>query len=134
MLPWPKTPKPRKKIRFLHKTTPKAAQDCEGRCSGDDRREHWGSIGASTYPSYDLNRYIEDIDYYNQLNNDKTYPMINRAFSGTFAPGSIFKPVVASAALQEGIIDSNSTVYCGHYYTYYTNDPRQAPKCMGWPL
>ena len=29
-------------------------------------------------------------------------------------------------------IDSNSTVYCGHYYTYYTNDPRQAPKCMGW--
>ncbi len=26
MLPWPKTPKPRKKIRFLHKTTPKAAQ------------------------------------------------------------------------------------------------------------
>ena len=89
-------------------------------------------MAASTYPSYDLNRYIEDIDYYNQLNNDKTYPMINRAFSGTFAPGSIFKPVVASAALQEGIIDSNSTVYCGHYYTYYTNDPRQAPKCMGW--
>ena len=70
--------------------------------------------------------------YYNQLNNDKTYPMINRAFSGSFAPGSIFKPVVAAAALQEGIINISSTVYCGHYYTYYTNDTSQAPTCMGY--
>lgn len=89
-------------------------------------------LAASTYPSYDLNRYIEDVDYYNQLNNDETYPMINRAFSGSFAPGSIFKPVVAAAALQEGIINISSTVYCGHYYTYYTNDTSQAPTCMGY--
>ena len=89
-------------------------------------------LAASTYPSYDLNRYIEDVDYYNQLNNDETYPMINRAFSGSFAPGSIFKPIVAAAALQEGIINISSTVYCGHYYTYYTNDTSQAPTCMGY--
>ncbi|HIY27568.1 MAG TPA: penicillin-binding protein [Firmicutes bacterium] len=111
---------------------PKGGADCEAGAAVMIDVNTGAVLAASTYPSYDLNRYIEDIDYYNQLNNDKTYPMINRAFSGTFAPGSIFKPVVASAALQEGIIDSNSTVYCGHYYTYYTNDPRQAPKCMGW--
>lgn len=89
-------------------------------------------LAASTYPTYDLNKYISDIAYYNQLNNDKTYPMINRAFNGSFAPGSIFKPVVAAAALQEGIINSSSTVYCNHYYTYYTKDTSLAPKCMGW--
>lgn len=89
-------------------------------------------LAASTYPTYDLNKYISDIAYYNQLNNDETYPMINRAFNGSFAPGSIFKPVVAAAALQEGIINSSSTVYCNHYYTYYTKDTSLAPKCMGW--
>ena len=107
-------------------------EDCEtGACVMID--VNTGAVlAASTYPSYDLNRYIEDIDYYNQLNNDETYPMINRAFSGSFAPGSIFKPVVAAAALQEGIINSSSTVYCAHYYTYYTTDRTKAPTCMGW--
>ncbi len=88
-------------------------------------------LAASTYPTYDLNKYISDIAYYNQLNNDKTYPMINRAFNGSFAPGSIFKPVVASAALQEGIIDSGSTVFCGGTYMYYASSGYK-PTCMGY--
>lgn len=88
-------------------------------------------LAASTYPSYDLNRYIEDVEYYNQLNNDETYPMINRAFSGSFAPGSIFKPVVAAAGLEEGVITANTTVFCGGRYTYYA-DSGFAPKCMGY--
>lgn len=89
-------------------------------------------LAASTYPTYDLNKYISDIAYFNQLNHDESKPMYNRAFNGSFAPGSIFKPVVAAAALQEGIINSSSTVYCNHYYTYYTKDTSQAPKCLGW--
>lgn len=88
-------------------------------------------LAASTYPTYDLNKYISDIAYYNQLNNDETYPMINRAFNGSFAPGSIFKPVVAAAALQEGVIDSTSTVNCTGTYTYYA-DSGYTPKCMGY--
>lgn len=106
--------------------------DCEAGAAVMIDIKTGGVLAASTYPTYDLNKYISDIAYYNQLNNDETYPMINRAFNGSFAPGSIFKPVVASAALQEGIIDSGSTVYCNHYYTYYTNDTSLAPKCMGW--
>ena len=106
--------------------------DCEAGAAVMIDIKTGGVLAASTYPTYDLNKYISDIAYYNQLNNDKTYPMINRAFNGSFAPGSIFKPVVASAALQEGIINPSSTVYCNHYYTYYTNDTSLAPKCMGW--
>ena len=110
---------------------PKGA-DCEAGAAVMIDLKTGAVLAASTYPTYDLNKYISDIAYYNQLNNDETFPMINRAFSGTFAPGSIFKPVVAAAALEEGIINPTSTVYCGHYYTYYTKDTKLAPTCMGW--
>ena len=110
---------------------PKGA-DCEAGAAVMIDLKTGAVLAASTYPTYDLNKYISDIAYYNQLNNDETFPMINRAFSGTFAPGSIFKPVVAAAALEEGIINPTSTVYCGHYYTYYTQDTKLAPTCMGW--
>lgn len=113
-------------------SNPLGGADCEAGAAVMINVKTGAVIAASTYPTYDLNQYISDIAYYNQLNNDETYPMINRAFNGSFAPGSIFKPVVAAAALQEGIIDSSSTVYCEHSYTYYTKDITQAPKCMGW--
>ena len=80
---------------------PKGA-DCEAGAAVMIDLKTGAVLAASTYPTYDLNKYISDIAYYNQLNNDETFPMINRAFSGTFAPGSIFKPVVAVAALEEG--------------------------------
>ncbi|WP_026421822.1 peptidoglycan D,D-transpeptidase FtsI family protein [Actinokineospora inagensis] len=37
-----------------------------------------------------------------QYNNDKAKPMLNRAISETYAPGSTFKLIVASAALEDG--------------------------------
>jgi len=39
--------------------------------------------------------------------NDSALPLLDRAVSGTFNPGSVFKPVVAFAALEEGTIDKN---------------------------
>lgn len=109
---------------------PKGA-DCEAGAAVMINIKTGEVLAASTYPTYDLNKYISDIAYYNQLNNDETYPMINRAFNGSFAPGSIFKPVVASAALQEGVIDSSSTVFCNRVYTYYA-DSGYEPTCMGY--
>lgn len=87
-------------------------------------------LAASTYPSYDLNKYITDIAYYNELNNNENYPMINRAFNGTFVPGSIFKPVVAAAALQEGAITSSTLIHCDSVYHYYESSGF-TPGCMG---
>ena len=78
-----------------------------------------------------MNKYISDIAYYNELNNNKNYPMINRAFNGSFAPGSIFKPVVAAAALQEGVITKDTTIFCDGTYHYYESTGF-APKCMGY--
>lgn len=40
-------------------------------------------------------------------------PMFNRAISGTYPSGSTIKPLVATAALQEGIIAPNTNLWCG---------------------
>lgn len=75
---------------------------------------HSGDILASvTYPSYDNNRFVNnfDNDYYRQLQQDPTTPLVNRAFQEPRAPGSTFKMITAVAGLEEGIISPNSTIY-----------------------
>ncbi|MDD4956677.1 MAG: penicillin-binding protein 2 [Candidatus Omnitrophica bacterium] len=46
------------------------------------------------------------------LMKDKEYPMINRAVAGAYPPGSVFKSVVAVAALESGKIKLNTTFNC----------------------
>lgn len=45
--------------------------------------------------------------------DEKLKPTFNRAISGTYPPGSTFKPVTAVAALSSGKITTDNTVYCG---------------------
>ena len=42
----------------------------------------------------------------------KPNPMLNRCYREAYAPGSIFKVMLAAAALEEGIIDENTTFFC----------------------
>lgn len=82
------------------------------------RVKDFAVLAASTYPSYDQNKASSDSKYMVQLLNDKTRPLLNRAFNGVFTPGSCFKPSVALAALQEGTI-TNSTVFdCNGVYIF----------------
>ncbi|GAA1584807.1 D,D-transpeptidase PbpA [Actinoplanes couchii] len=39
---------------------------------------------------------------YNELNNDKSQPLLNRAVANTLPPGSVFKVIVSAAALENG--------------------------------
>ncbi len=88
-------------------------------------------LAASSYPSYDLTKYLEDGNYYTSLMTDETNkPLLNRAFDGSYVPGSIFKPLVAAAALQEGTIDTGTRITCNHTYTFFA--PSYMPTCMGW--
>lgn len=82
-------------------------------------------LAAANYPSYDLSSYYED--YSELLATDYT-PLFNRAAEGLYAPGSTFKPVVATAALQLENITARSTVDCQHVYTYFTD---YQPTCLG---
>ena len=44
--------------------------------------------------------------------NSKPNRMINRTYQEVYAPGSIYKVLLASAALEEGLVDKNTTFYC----------------------
>ncbi|MBQ2794997.1 MAG: hypothetical protein IJF04_03120, partial [Oscillospiraceae bacterium] len=82
-------------------------------------------LAAANYPSYNLSTYYQD---YATLVETEYNPLFNRATEGTYAPGSTFKPVVATAALQLENITARSTVDCQHVYTYFTD---YQPTCLG---
>ena len=50
---------------------------------------------------------------------DPQTPLFNRAIQAQFAPGSTFKPLVALAGLETGILDPSATVFCPGYATFY---------------
>jgi penicillin-binding protein 2 len=65
-------------------------------------------------PAYDPNLFgngISTAQWQSLIRNPKA-PLINKAISGQYAPGSTFKPVVALAALDRGVITPSTTVHC----------------------
>ena len=76
-----------------------------------------GSIlSMNSNPTFDA-QVFEDKDNktINKLLNDKSKPLFNRAFSGFYPPGSVFKPIPALLGLQKNYIDPNFEVTCkGH--------------------
>ena len=80
----------------------------------------FGVLVNSSYPTYDMNLYVTDDDYVRQKVGDDTgRPLLNRALNGAYAPGSVFKPMVALAALQEGTIGAGTTYFCEGEFKYY---------------
>jgi penicillin-binding protein 2 len=55
-------------------------------------------------PTYDPNLFVEGIDpqSWEQLNNSPDRPLLNRPISGSYPPGSTYKPYMALAALETG--------------------------------
>ncbi len=88
--------------------------DCKGAAIVVLDVRDFSVICAANYPSYDLTKYYSD---YEKLASDKNVPMFDRAFMGALAPGSTFKPMVASAALQEKAITTNTHIDCEGVYT-----------------
>lgn len=48
---------------------------------------------------------------YNKLLTDKSLPLFNRVIVGTYPPGSTVKPMVAAAALSEGVVNPSTVIY-----------------------
>ncbi|MGE5197817.1 MAG: penicillin-binding transpeptidase domain-containing protein, partial [Deltaproteobacteria bacterium] len=51
-------------------------------------------------------------DYISRLVTDQEAPLVNRAISGVYPAGSIFKPITATAALESGKIDLSTVFTC----------------------
>jgi penicillin-binding protein 2 len=76
-------------------------------------------------PGYDPNLFVDGIDSqsWDLLNTSPARPLMNRPLSGTYAPGSTFKPFMALAALElglrrpeQGILDSGYFMLGGHRF------------------
>ena len=82
-----------------------------------------GVLAASNYPSFDQNLYAAQ---YSEYSADENMPLFNRALQGLYTPGSTYKPSVAVAGLDTGLLNRNSTVNCTRIYTYYKD---YRPRC-----
>ena len=82
-----------------------------------------GVLAASNYPSFDQNLYATQ---YSEYSADENMPLFNRALQGLYTPGSTYKPSVAVAGLDTGLLNRYSTVNCTHVYTYYKD---YRPRC-----
>ena len=95
-------------------------------------------LALASYPTYDLVTYNKD---YSTLAADTRLPLLNRALSGVYAPGSTFKPLMTVAALSEGVVTPSTLLECAGTYTYYQsyqpdcwihNSSTSAVKQHGW--
>ena len=71
-------------------------------------------IAMVSSPSYDPNAFVHgvDKDYWNSLISNKRKPLINKAISGLYPPGSTIKTLVALSALENKIINPSQRFKC----------------------
>lgn len=68
--------------------------------------------GLVSLPSFDNNMFARGISSreYQELINDPSLPLFNRAVAGEYPPGSTIKPVMAAAALAEGVVNETTEI------------------------
>jgi penicillin-binding protein 2 len=83
-------------------------------------------LSMASYPTFDISRFSE---LYNELAADPYTPIFNRALSGIYSPGSVFKMVTSVAGLESGVITPETIITCTGRYTYYK---LYQPTCWIW--
>jgi penicillin-binding protein 2 len=97
-------------------------------------------LAMVNFPTFDNNRFQTEVpvDYYLGLARNDYTPLVNHAISGTYPPGSTFKLVPASAALEEGIISPErmlldpGTIEIPNRFA--PNDPGRVQPFVCWNL
>ncbi len=71
-------------------------------------------ICMASAPSFDANQFVRGLTSaeYRALSEYERRPLLDNALSGTYPPGSTFKPMTALAALDSGLVNPNETVVC----------------------
>ena len=95
-------------------------------------------LAMVNFPTYDNNRFQTEVpvDYYLRLARNDYTPLVNHAISGTYPPGSTFKLVPASGALQEGVISPERFLTAPGEIVipnrFAPNDPGRAQTFVCW--
>ncbi len=75
--------------------------------------QNGGVVALLSIPSYNNNIFSSgDIEQISGLLRDKNEPLFNRAIAGEYVMGSLIKPLIALAALEEKIIDPLKKINC----------------------
>jgi penicillin-binding protein 2 len=86
-------------------------------------------LSLVNYPSFDVNIFNNDFEEkeFDEIRKDSNNPLFNRAISGLYNPGSTIKPIIASMALEEGIISPDEKIETKGYISipnpYYPDNP-----------
>ncbi len=92
-------------------------------------------LAAVSLPSYDDNLFSKGISQadYSSLLHNPGQPLFNKVTQGNYPSGSIIKPIGASAALQEGIINTSTTIVDdGTLVVPNPYDPAHPSIYYGW--
>lgn len=92
-------------------------------------------LALLSLPGFDNNLFASGMSQgdYNKLLADKSLPLFNRAIAGTYPPGSTVKPMVAAAALQEGVVNPATVIYDrGVLKIPNQYDPSMSYDFVGW--
>jgi penicillin-binding protein 2 len=83
-------------------------------------------LALVSYPGYENNLMANGVDaaYYAKLRSDNSNPLYNYATQQKTAPGSTFKMVSATAGLNEGVITTDSVIYCSGVFDKFNPGPR----------
>ena len=84
------------------------------------------TLAIASYPTYDMTTFDKD---YSKLVQNESNPMLNRAVSGLYSPGSTFKPLTAIAGIQSGVVTPKEHITCTGIYDYYKD---YQPSCWIW--
>jgi penicillin-binding protein 2 len=137
-----------REIRSLGETPPREGRrlqltiDADLQKAAEDGFRHFGEVQANapfngaalvldprngevlafvSLPAYDPNKFAVGIDTatWTSLNKDPLRPLNNRVLQNRFSPGSTFKIVIATAALEEGVARPDTRVHCGGGAVFY---------------
>ncbi len=75
-----------------------------------------GILAMASYPTFDLATVYSSTELYQQVADNPLKPFNNRATNGTYPPGSTFKPLVAIAALEEGVVTPTEKIRDTGYF------------------
>jgi penicillin-binding protein 2 len=95
-------------------------------------------LAMVSLPTYDNNLFAGGISArdYTALSRDKRHPLVNHAIAGLYAPGSTFKIIPATGALQDGVITPDTifidegTLWLPN--KYFPDDPELAQPFYCW--